>query len=84
MICFSITENMISIVRSKVVDLPTKLSLSYFWCGGFMISSFLIIQVLSGIILSLLYVANSFLSFACVLDLTTESLFIWFVRYFHI
>nr|AYH51363.1 cytochrome b [Cardiocephaloides medioconiger] len=75
---------MISIIRGNVVDLPTNLSLSYLWCGGFMISSFLIIQVVSGIILSLMYVANSFLSFECVLDLTMEGLFIWFVRYFHI
>nr|YP_009867146.1 cytochrome b [Diplostomum ardeae]QKG04345.1 cytochrome b [Diplostomum ardeae] len=75
---------MLSVVRSNIIDLPTNLSLSYYWCSGFMISSFLIIQVISGIILSLLYVANSFLSFACVLDLTTESLFTWFVRYFHI
>nr|AYH51394.1 cytochrome b [Hysteromorpha triloba] len=75
---------MVSLLRGNIVDLPTNLSLNYFWCGGFMISSFLIIQVVSGIILSLLYVANSFLSFGCVLDMTMEGLFIWFVRYFHI
>nr|AYH51374.1 cytochrome b [Cotylurus marcogliesei] len=75
---------MISMIRGNVVDLPTNLSLSYLWCGGFMISSFLVIQVLSGIVLSLMYVANSFLSFECVLDLSSDGLFIWFVRYFHI
>nr|AYH51352.1 cytochrome b [Alaria americana] len=75
---------MVSVVRSNVMDLPTNLSLSYFWCSGFMISSFLMVQVISGVILSLMYVADSFLSFGCVLDLTMESLFVWFVRYFHI
>nr|AMB20936.1 cytochrome b [Echinostoma paraensei] len=75
---------MLALVRSNVVDLPTNLSLSYFWCGGFMISSFLIIQVVSGVILSFLYVADSFLSFGCVVDFTSEGLFIWLVRYFHI
>nr|YP_010231368.1 cytochrome b [Apharyngostrigea pipientis]QSV37698.1 cytochrome b [Apharyngostrigea pipientis] len=75
---------MVSVVRGNVVDLPTNLSLSYYWCSGFMISSFLIIQVVSGVILSLLYVADSGLSFGCVLDLTMESLFVWFIRYFHI
>nr|AYH51414.1 cytochrome b [Tylodelphys immer] len=75
---------MVSLVRNNIIDLPTNLSLSYYWCSGFMISSFLIVQVISGVILSFLYVANSYMSFACVLDLTTEGLFIWFVRYFHI
>ena len=75
---------MLSLVRKKVVDLPTNLSLRYWWCGGFMISSFLVIQIGSGIILSLLYVADSFLSFGCVLKMTSEGLFIWFVRYMHI
>nr|YP_010461004.1 cytochrome b [Artyfechinostomum malayanum]UUF68157.1 cytochrome b [Artyfechinostomum malayanum] len=75
---------MLSLIRNNVVDLPTNVSLSYFWCGGFMISSFLIIQVISGIILSFLYVADSFLSFGCVVEFTSESLFVWLVRYFHI
>nr|YP_009240943.1 cytochrome b [Brachycladium goliath]ALN38356.1 cytochrome b [Brachycladium goliath] len=75
---------MVSVVRQNVVDLPTNFSLSYLWCGGFMISSFLVIQVVSGVILSLLYVADSGMSFACVLDFTAESLFVWLVRYFHI
>jgi ubiquinol-cytochrome c reductase cytochrome b subunit len=49
-----------------------------------MISVFLIFQVVSGVILSLLYVADSFLSFGCVIDMTKEGLFVWFVRYMHI
>uniref|UniRef100_A0AAU7YQL5 Cytochrome b n=1 Tax=Scaphanocephalus sp. TaxID=3050632 RepID=A0AAU7YQL5_9TREM len=75
---------MLSVVRGNIVDLPTNLSLSYFWCGGFMISMFLVIQIVSGIILSLLYVADSNLSFGCVLDFINEGLFLWFVRYCHI
>nr|YP_010401646.1 cytochrome b [Cryptocotyle lingua]UQU69044.1 cytochrome b [Cryptocotyle lingua] len=75
---------MLSVVRGNVVDLPTNLSLSYFWCGGFMISVFLVIQIVSGIILSLLYVADAGLSFGCVLDFVNEGLFLWFVRYAHI
>lgn len=67
---------MLSLVRTKVVDLPTNLSLSYFWCGGFMIRRFLVIQVVSGIILSFLYVADSYMRFGCVLDFTSEGLFV--------
>nr|YP_010693881.1 cytochrome b [Morishitium polonicum]WCD42518.1 cytochrome b [Morishitium polonicum] len=75
---------MFALIRSNVVDLPTNISLSYFWCSGFMLSSFVIIQVISGVILSFLYVADSYSSFSCVVDFTSESLFVWFVRYMHI
>nr|ATY46016.1 cytochrome b [Haplorchis taichui]AYV63034.1 cytochrome b [Haplorchis taichui] len=75
---------MVSVVRGNVVDLPTNVSLSYFWCGGFMISVFLVIQVVSGVILSLLYVGDAGVSFGLVLDFVNESLFLWFVRYLHI
>lgn len=77
-------ERMLMLVRKNVIDLPTKVSLRYFWCGGFMIRFFLVVQVLSGVILSFLYVADSSLRFGCVLDFTREGLFMWLVRYFHI
>nr|AAN15171.1 cytochrome b [Paragonimus westermani] len=75
---------MLSVLRYNVVDLPTNLSLNYFWCGGFMISGFLALQLVSGVVLSLLYVADSEMSFGCVLDFTNESLFVWLVRYLHV
>lgn len=75
---------MLKVVRENLVDLPTNLSLSYFWCGGFMISFFLIVQVVTGVILSFLYVSDSLESFYCVIDLSKDSLLTWFIRYFHI
>ena len=41
-----------------------------------MISSFMIIQIISGVILSFLYVADVSLRFGCVVDLTAERLFL--------
>lgn len=49
-----------------------------------MIRSFMVIQIISGIILSFLYVADASLRFGCVLDFTKEGLFVWIVRYAHI
>lgn len=66
---------MINILRRKLVDLPTNYSLSYYWCSGFMISAFMIFQILTGVILSFLYVADSNLRFQCVMDLTNDSFF---------
>ncbi|MGL4867997.1 MAG: hypothetical protein ACRC4S_04990 [Cetobacterium sp.] len=72
---------MLSLFRNNIVDLPTNYSLSYYWCSGFMISIFMVIQVMTGVILSFLYVADSELSFRCVMDLTNDSFFTWSVRY---
>ncbi len=75
---------MISLIRQNLVDLPTNYSLSYYWCSGFMISAFMVFQIIRGVILSFLYVADSNLSFQCVMDLTNDSFFTWCVRYWHI
>nr|ANW83205.1 cytochrome b [Testudotaenia sp. WL-2016] len=75
---------MISIIRRNLIDLPTNFSLSYYWCSGFMISAFMVIQIVTGVILSFLYVADANLSFHCVMDLTNDSFFTWCIRYWHI
>nr|YP_010015776.1 cytochrome b [Thaparocleidus asoti]QOI72773.1 cytochrome b [Thaparocleidus asoti] len=75
---------MIKLFRANLIDLPTNVSLNYYWCSGFMISGFLAIQIVSGVILSLLFVADSGLSFPCIMELTNDSFFSWLVRYFHI
>nr|QJD07081.1 cytochrome b [Ancyrocephalus mogurndae] len=75
---------MLNLFRSNIVDLPTNSSLNYYWCSGFMISGFLALQIVSGILLSLLYVADSNLSFSCVMSITNDALFSWVVRYVHI
>lgn len=75
---------MLTLFRNNVVDLPTNYSLNYYWCRGFMISIFMVIQIVTGVILSFLYVADSELSFRCVMDLSKDSFFTWCVRYWHI
>lgn len=66
---------MVKLVRSNLVDLPTKVSLNYLWCRGFMIGRFLLIQVVTGVILSFLYVADVDLRFSCVSEFTKDSVF---------
>nr|AYH51404.1 cytochrome b [Posthodiplostomum centrarchi] len=75
---------MVSLFRGNIVDLPTNASLNYFWCSGFMISSFLVIQVLSGFILSLSYSPESLLCFSITTNMILEGIFTWLVRYAHI
>lgn len=49
-----------------------------------MIRSFLVLQVISGVVLSFLYTADSLLRFGCVLDVSKERFFGWIVRYLHV
>nr|AAG60025.1 cytochrome b [Schistosoma malayensis] len=73
---------MLKIIRFNLIDLPTSLSITYFWCVGFMISAFMLIQVFSGIILSLFYDVLG--NFSMLMMWTDDSIYCWFIRYIHV
>nr|QNJ34124.1 cytochrome b [Dipylidium caninum] len=75
---------MFSIVRRNLIDLPLNYSLSYYWSIGFVISAFMFFQILTGILLSFLYVSSSDCSFFNVMFCSNDSFFCWCVRYWHI
>nr|BBB87210.1 cytochrome b [Moniezia benedeni] len=74
---------MISVIRRNLVDLPINYSLSYYWCSGSMISIFMILQVVTGVVLSFLYVADSCVGFSVVMGLSNDSFYGWCLRYWH-
>lgn len=74
---------MVSTIRRNLIDLPTKYSLNYFWCRGFMISIFMVIQILTGVILSFLYIAESSTRFSVVMRFSKDSFYTWCLRYWH-
>lgn len=74
---------MINIIRRNLIDLPTNYSLNYYWCRGFMISIFMIIQILTGVILSFLYIADSAVRFSVVMKFSKDSFYTWCLRYWH-
>nr|BAV82957.1 cytochrome b [Schistosoma margrebowiei] len=65
----------------NLVDLPTSLGLSYFWCVGFVLSIFMSFQIMSGIVLSMFYSSFSNFLFLIWAD---DSVVHWLVRYLHI
>jgi len=75
---------MLRIAKNKVYDLPTNRGLNYYWCRGFVLSGTIIIQIVTGMILSLLYVADQNLRFGVVMGFRKEEISLWLVRYFHI
>lgn len=66
------------------MDLPTNYSLSYYWCSGFVLSVFVVVQVLTGVFLSFFYMADCLSGFSVIMGLSKDSLFFWFIRYWHI
>lgn len=74
----------LKIVRRNLIDLPINYSLSYYWCRGFVLSAFVIMQVISGVLLSFLYAANRFSSFFVVISLSKDSFYSWCLRYWHL
>nr|YP_009415149.1 cytochrome b [Atractolytocestus huronensis]ASL24614.1 cytochrome b [Atractolytocestus huronensis] len=75
---------MFSSMRRSFVDLPINFSLGYFWCSGFVLSSLIMLQTISGVILSFVYIAAPGEAFGWVLGETADSFFYWSVRYWHI
>nr|YP_009327972.1 cytochrome b [Cladotaenia vulturi]APC62892.1 cytochrome b [Cladotaenia vulturi] len=74
---------MISIIRHNLIDLPIGYSINYYWCSGSLLSFIMFIQVLSGVILSFLYIADSNISFSIVMNLSNDSFLTWCLRYWH-
>nr|YP_009370865.1 cytochrome b [Khawia sinensis]ALK26529.1 cytochrome b [Khawia sinensis] len=75
---------MIENFRRSVLDLPISYSLGYSWCSGSVLSIVLGLQVLTGVVLSFIYVATPANAFLLVLGETIDSFFYWVCRYAHI
>nr|YP_009049018.1 cytochrome b [Taenia arctos]BAP10791.1 cytochrome b [Taenia arctos] len=74
---------MVSLFRRNLVDLPINYSLNYYWSSGFVLSAFMVLQILTGVMLSFLYVADYLYSFFMVMSLSNDSFFTWCLRYWH-
>ena len=73
-----------SVIRRNLVDLPINYSLGYYWCRGFILSSFVVFQICTGIVLSFLYVADSVRRFWVVMRFSREDFCTWCLRYWHV
>ena len=62
---------------------PTSLNLSYLWNFGFSSAIFLLIQLVTGIFLSMHYVANVDYAFFSIESIMRDVNYGWLLRYFH-
>ena len=71
-------------IKSSIINLPTNKSISYFWNFGSFLGIVLIIQIISGLLLSINFVRESLLAFDSVIILTRDRFFGFLLRWIHL
>lgn len=77
-------DPVISIIKKSLVDLPTPYSISFLWNIGFLLGIILILQIITGLFLSINYIAFVDLSFDSVIHIIRDIDSGWIIRYIHI
>ena len=76
-------DPIISIFSDLIVDLPSPTSISYMWNFGSLLGLCLMIQLITGIFLSMFYCSDSSLAFSSVIHIVRDVNFGWLLRYIH-
>jgi len=71
------------LVHDSFVDFPTPKNLNYWYTFGGILSVFLVIQILTGVILAMHYTATTDDAFASVERIMRDVPFGWLLRYMH-
>lgn len=73
----------LSIVNGLIIDLPSPSNISYMWNFGSLLGACLVIQILTGIFLSMHYCADVSLAFASVGHIMRDVNHGFLLRYLH-
>nr|WRY72433.1 cytochrome b [Farynala starica] len=77
------TDKIIKIVNYSIIDLPAPINLSAWWNFGVLLGMCLVIQILSGILLSMHYTADVKMAFDTVSHITRNVNYGWLMRTLH-
>ena len=72
------------ITKNSLVSLPTPFSISFLWNMGFLLGITLVLQIVTGLVLSINYVASTELAFDSVIHIIRDIDAGWVMRYLHI
>ncbi len=72
-----------SVLREALVDHPTPRNLNYWWNFGSLAGITLIIMIVSGLMLSMHYIAHTDLAFDSVEHIMRDVNYGWLIRYIH-
>nr|ATD53010.1 cytochrome b [Psammotettix sp. EMHAU-2015-Zz053036] len=77
------SDKIFSIINNSLIDLPAPINLSAWWNFGSILGVCLMIQLISGILLSMHYTANVEMAFNSVSHITRDVNYGWLMRNIH-
>nr|BCO16489.1 cytochrome b [Ptenopus garrulus] len=77
------THPMLKLINTSLIDLPTPTNISAWWNFGSLLGMCLMVQLLTGLFLSMHYSANTTLAFASVAHITRDVEYGWLIRNLH-
>lgn len=80
---FIIKDPLIRIAKDSLLRLPTPLSISLLWNKGFIISITLVLQIITGLVLSINYIPSTEIAFDSVIHIIRDIDRGWLIRYLH-
>ena len=78
-----INTPILSILNDHLVDYPTPINISYFWGFGSLAGFCLVVQIVSGLCLSMHYTPHTTLAFISVEHIMRDVNYGWLFRYIH-
>nr|WEP24795.1 cytochrome b [Idioscopus sp. 'myrica'] len=76
-------NELIKIINYSIIDLPAPVNLSYWWNFGSILGLCLMIQLISGILLSMHYTANIEMAFNSISHISRDVNYGWLMRTIH-
>jgi ubiquinol-cytochrome c reductase cytochrome b/c1 subunit len=80
---FRVLRTFMGIINRHLVDYPSTKSTTYFWGFGSLAGMFLIIQIITGLLLSMHYAANTAVAFSIVEHIMRDVNYGWLLRFMH-
>nr|YP_009019426.1 cytochrome b [Aleuroglyphus ovatus]AGM14596.1 cytochrome b [Aleuroglyphus ovatus]AID52421.1 cytochrome b [Aleuroglyphus ovatus]QWW33394.1 cytochrome b [Aleuroglyphus ovatus] len=80
---FILKDPIMEMTKNSLMGLPTPYSISFLWNMGFLLGMTLILQIVTGLVLSMNYVASTEMAFDSVIHIMRDIESGWVMRYLH-
>nr|AIC09097.1 cytochrome b [Gasteruption sp. M19] len=73
----------LNIMYNSLINLPTPINISYMWNFGSLLGICLMIQIITGLFLSMHYTPNTMIAFNSIIHIMHDVNYGWIMRYIH-
>lgn len=77
-------NSFLKIINNSLIDLPTPVNISFLWNFGSLLGLFMLIQILTGLFLSIHYRANLILAFDSLVHICRDVNYGWLLHSIHV